>query len=237
MNDLSANFLLSHGKIGDNCADIAAKHIRELNPNVRVHVDTTNVLQESIEFFQQFDVVCCTRYELKDWSHINNICRQASEKISKSISFFATSARGLYGYFFEDLNSHNYVVTSTVKEVGSEKEVLQTCNTKYISLQDTLNVSWAKALTAFGRRAGAATAPLWLAFVILSKWNENHSLPLLSNEDMLQKELLAFRDQQCTEHSISRSSISDELIIELARTWNAEISSVPSLVVCVLLKY
>lgn len=55
--DSRAQFLIPTGSLGSNRAEASEKRAQNLNPNVKVKVDTENVEAKPEDYFKQFDAV------------------------------------------------------------------------------------------------------------------------------------------------------------------------------------
>ena len=94
-----------------------------LNHNVDVEADTENVKDKDDDFFKRFDVVCLTDCSTEVMVcaevinlagnlfmfslvqvRLNELCR------ASGIKFFCGDVWGFYGYFFLDLQEHEYSV-------------------------------------------------------------------------------------------------------------------------------
>ncbi|MCJ1470508.1 hypothetical protein MMC07_009154 [Pseudocyphellaria aurata] len=103
-DDLGSQFFVSDQHLGMNRAEAAAPQIRKLNPRVRLHVDTEDIMLKPPEYFSPFNLVIATDMTLRDMSTINASCRLCGRP------FYASGSHGFYGFIFADLITHDYVI-------------------------------------------------------------------------------------------------------------------------------
>lgn len=108
-SDLGAQFFLSDADpasvVGQNRAQAAAPAIQKLNPRVKVNVDTDGVTGKGASYFGGFDVVIATDLPSDSLSLINTATRVYKR------AFYAASTHGLYGFIFNDLIEHDFVIS------------------------------------------------------------------------------------------------------------------------------
>ncbi|KAJ5736530.1 DNA damage tolerance protein rad31 [Penicillium malachiteum] len=110
-SDLDASFFLEEAhrdeeiiKQGKNRAEVAGPQIKQMNPRVKLTVDTDDVRTKQPEFFAQFDITIATELDFMTNTTINAACRLANRP------FYAAGLHGFYGYIFADLISHDFVI-------------------------------------------------------------------------------------------------------------------------------
>ncbi|KAJ5728066.1 DNA damage tolerance protein rad31 [Penicillium malachiteum] len=110
-SDLDASFFLEEAhrdeeiiKQGKNRAEVAGPQIKQMNPRVKLTIDTDDVRTKQPEFFAQFDITIATELDFKTTTTINAACRLANRP------FYAAGLHGFYGYIFADLISHDFVI-------------------------------------------------------------------------------------------------------------------------------
>lgn len=75
-----------------------------MNPMVDIKIETGSVVDKPDAYFSNFNVICATECDLRDLNRINYICNK------NDIKFFCGDIYGIFGYFFEDLGHHEYIV-------------------------------------------------------------------------------------------------------------------------------
>ncbi|RDA83714.1 hypothetical protein CP532_0218 [Ophiocordyceps camponoti-leonardi (nom. inval.)] len=121
-SDLGAQFLLSDGGdvIGQNRAQAASVALRKLNPRVKIHVDTDNVVAKGPSYFAGFDVVIATDLSPDSFNIINTATRLNGK------AFYAAGTHGLYGFIFSDLIEHEYVIEREAGNVATQPKKQET---------------------------------------------------------------------------------------------------------------
>ena len=110
--DLGAQFLQtdddggenSTSHIGQNRAEAAAPALRRLNPRVQIHVDSEGVKTKGPSYFSAYDVVIATDLDPDSFNIINTATRINSKP------FYAAGTHGMYGFIFNDLIEHDFVI-------------------------------------------------------------------------------------------------------------------------------
>lgn len=104
--DLGAQFFLREDAnvIGQNRAQAASVALQELNPRVKIHVDTDGAKLKGPSYFGSFDIVIATDLD-PDTFHLINTSTRLHGK-----AFYAAGTHGMYGYIFSDLIEHDYVI-------------------------------------------------------------------------------------------------------------------------------
>ncbi|KAK2744959.1 hypothetical protein FQN57_004089 [Myotisia sp. PD_48] len=102
--DLGAQFLISEECINQNRAQAVAPQLRQLNPRVKLLVDTSDISTKAPDFFQQFDITIATDLDFETFATVNAACRLANRP------FYAAGVHGIYGFIFSDLIRHDFVI-------------------------------------------------------------------------------------------------------------------------------
>lgn len=102
--DLGAQFFLSEENIGQSRAEAAVGRIQKLNPRVKVVADSGSIMTKGASFFGNFDIVIATDLSPTLLAFINTATRLHNRQ------FYAAGTYGFYGYIFNDLIEHDYVV-------------------------------------------------------------------------------------------------------------------------------
>ncbi|KAG9296401.1 hypothetical protein G9A89_014993 [Geosiphon pyriformis] len=221
--DFGAQFFLRVEDLGKNRAIAAAVRVRELNPRVAVTAETDNLLLQSEEFLQKFDVICLTNCDISTLIKADNLCRKFEKK------FYAASAHGLFGYIFCDLKQHEYIVER--KEIKSGREDPEVKRTKkyleYVSLGTALSKNdW----SAVPFRKLRKVSPLLWANQILWKFQEIEGRLPIQDEDKDFAKLKSLRDTYLPSMGVEPSLLANELLSIISRNLNAELSPVCAIV-------
>jgi ubiquitin-like 1-activating enzyme E1 A len=102
--DLGAQFFLEASHVGLNRAVAARAAIQQLNPRVRVNVDTVDIRLKQPSFYSAFDIIIATDLDSNALEIINTATRFSRRR------FYAASSVGIYGFLFADLIEHDYVI-------------------------------------------------------------------------------------------------------------------------------
>lgn len=104
--DLSANFFLREGDLGNLRAEVACPRIQKLNSRVEINLDTSvsDARELGEEWLSQFNTVLATGLGYDELCHINEITHKHNQ------SFFAADLNGLYGFVFADLVEHTFKI-------------------------------------------------------------------------------------------------------------------------------
>ncbi|PGH10125.1 hypothetical protein AJ80_07576 [Polytolypa hystricis UAMH7299] len=126
--DLGAQFFISTEHIGNNRAEAAAPQIQQMNPRVKLHVDTSDVSSMQPEFFIDFDVIICTDLPFTMFATINAACRLANKPC------YAAGTYGFYGYIFSDLITHDFVIEREKSNISVHSQTKETPTRTIISV-------------------------------------------------------------------------------------------------------
>eukprot|EP00924_Labyrinthula_sp_SR-Ha-C_P008311 snap_masked-scaffold_11-processed-gene-9.3-mRNA-1 protein AED:0.01 eAED:0.01 QI:22/1/1/1/1/1/2/144/297 len=135
--DLGANFFLQVEDIGKNRADSALSRIAALNSLVTVsllehHQTVETLLEKDLENFDIL-ILCDYLIDSKIIYKLNSLCRKTQT------TFFYAKSFGLESIFFADLGDN---FEFHLLEKQEEKYVKVKKDLKYISLEDSLRISW-----------------------------------------------------------------------------------------------
>lgn len=114
--DLGCQFFLSEGGesvIGQNRAEAASHALRRLNPRVQVHVDSEGIATKGPSYFAAYDVVIATDLDPDAYNIINTATRINGR------AFYAAGTHGMYGFIFNDLIEHTYVIEREASNVAT----------------------------------------------------------------------------------------------------------------------
>ncbi|OAP61096.1 hypothetical protein AYL99_03297 [Fonsecaea erecta] len=102
--DLGTHFFVREAQIGQNRAQAAMAELQKLNPRVEVYTDPNAAVTKDPEYFQNFDITIATGLIMDVLGTINMACRMYGRK------FYAADTHGMYGYIFDDLVIHDFVI-------------------------------------------------------------------------------------------------------------------------------
>ena len=210
-NDLLSQLLITPQSLGKNIAMASQARTQELNPNVIVKVDKEDIKEKNKDFFDQFHVVCLTRCNHQTRKHVDDICRE------KSIKFFCGDVYGFFGYFFSDLETHEFAVEMPVKKEHpktgdnpptkksklEEETVTVKKSLDFCSYQNALTENWSKRT----RKELRQTSPVFFIMRTIDRFEEKYDrLPVRTDVE----ELLKIKSKILTENSMKDTFLSDD---------------------------
>jgi len=101
--DRFSQFLCDSTKPCENRAEGSRRRAEDLNPNVRVVVDTESLSEKMDPFFRQFNLVVLIDQNEQLINKIDQICRK------NNIKFIAGGVYGWFGYGFFDFQRHSFL--------------------------------------------------------------------------------------------------------------------------------
>ncbi|KAJ6171703.1 hypothetical protein N7470_000770 [Penicillium chermesinum] len=101
-------------------AEVAGPQVRNMNPRVKLNIDTSDIRTKEPDYYAQFSVVIATELDYNTTSAINAACRMAERP------FYAAGLHGLYGYVFADLISHEFVIERNKSNVPAQTQETST---------------------------------------------------------------------------------------------------------------
>ena len=113
-SDLGSQFFLSEADIGQNRAQAASVAIQKLNPRVGIHVDSEGLKSKGPSYFAAYDVVIATDLDPDSYNLINTATRLNGRP------FYAAGTHGMYGFIFNDLIEHDYVIERELGNVATQ---------------------------------------------------------------------------------------------------------------------
>ena len=113
-SDLGSQFFLSEANVGQNRAQAASVAIQKLNPRVGVHVDPEGLKSKGPSYFAAYDVVIATDLDPDSYNLINTATRLNGR------AFYAAGTHGMYGFIFNDLIEHDYVIERELGNVATQ---------------------------------------------------------------------------------------------------------------------
>ena len=100
IQDLSSQFFLHPGDVGQPRADVTAPRVAELNPYTPVSVHMSKDLTSDLSSLKQYQVVVLTDTPLKDQITISDYCHE------NGIYVVITDTYGLFGFLFSDFGKN-----------------------------------------------------------------------------------------------------------------------------------
>ncbi|KAG2186389.1 hypothetical protein INT43_002827 [Umbelopsis isabellina] len=222
MEDLGAQFFLTEADIGKYATEAASIQIQALNPRVTLKVDTENIEKKDDQFFEQFNIVCVTNASQSILIRLDGICR------NQNIPFYAADTFGMFGYFFCDLHSHQYLQIRKEEPTAKNeapKEISEPRIEEYCTLVQSLERNWSDIKKSQLKKRVSRTYPMAL---LRYQFQEVHNrLPSPADE----AELCQLRDQYLMQLGFADLSFLDNSMIEiLAQTAATELSPVCAIV-------
>ncbi|KAL1891014.1 E1 ubiquitin-activating protein aos1 [Ceratocystis pirilliformis] len=114
--DFGAQFFLHEEDLplGLNRAQAALPQVQKLNPRVKVVADPEGVTRKDNHYFANFDVIIATDLTPATLNFINTAARVHGK------AFYAAGVHGLYGYIFNDLIEHTFVIRRDAGNVAAK---------------------------------------------------------------------------------------------------------------------
>lgn len=202
MRDLGSQFFLSEDDVGKNRAESSLESLSALNPNVTITIDQSDISKKDANFFEQFTAVCLTDTDARTQVKVNTLCRSSS----KNIYFFSVECFGWYGYFHQDLRSHQYTIkkqSENEEETKSEEVAVS-----YDPLTTIYGATWPSVTKIFGKRL-LSTAKLYCAFQVIHAFrDQTNRLPSL--EDLPQ--CYEVRDRLSAANNTAAGWLTDDIV-------------------------
>lgn len=95
--DLGSQFFIGKEDVGTKRLDAARPHIEDMNPRVKLSIDTDNVLSKDTEYFSQFSLIVATDLTPVEIKELNKKTRDVK------VPLYAAGINGFSGYIFADL--------------------------------------------------------------------------------------------------------------------------------------
>ena len=145
-HDSGYNFFLQHAE-GSDCGKLRVEamlgQVKDMNPRVKVQVDTRNLADlmdqqqdQQDDFFKEFDVVCISDYSFNVTGNVDSACRRLGVK------FYAVSQYGWYAWAFADMGPQFSFTVEKRKTAGSEEKETSACRSDWVSFDDALIKGW-----------------------------------------------------------------------------------------------
>eukprot|EP00455_Lapot_gusevi_P014452 TRINITY_DN1721_c0_g1_i1.p1 TRINITY_DN1721_c0_g1~~TRINITY_DN1721_c0_g1_i1.p1 ORF type:complete len:358 (+),score=82.05 TRINITY_DN1721_c0_g1_i1:103-1074(+) len=219
--DLGANFLLSSTDIGKNRGEACVAALRQLNSNVSVAFEASQIEAKEAAFFHQFDVVCVTMASLSQLVALNEICRSGG----KAIGFFYGEVFGLSGLFFQDLNQHQYL--ETIKK-GDQEEV-SAKSMSFVSLQRVLQCTASHLLRIVPKRLHNA-ANLFLSILVMLNYKQQNGHYANISQPVELQQLEEVKQKYLQENQLPPTALPDSLFQLVSQGAGHDLSPVCAIV-------
>jgi ubiquitin-like 1-activating enzyme E1 A len=95
--DLDSNFFVTYDQIGLLKVNAAKEKIQDMNPRVKLNIDSRYWEELKIEEFKKFQIIVATGLNSLQISKLNKISRDLN------IPFISCCVHGMYGFIFNDL--------------------------------------------------------------------------------------------------------------------------------------
>ncbi|KNC87479.1 hypothetical protein SARC_00414 [Sphaeroforma arctica JP610] len=206
--DLTGTFLSDKATaVGLNRVQAALGRLQDLNPRVKLHVDTDIIDSKSDDYFKQFNIICLTDTELATAMRVNRIAREAG------VLFFWAGLHGYYGFFFEDLGDNFEYIYDQTKD--QETKTL-TATTKYPSLEEAVHTD------SIAHKQSRRHVLSWIrhgVFVLHRFHSANGRWPTYEQEGDVQK-MIKLRNAYVEENKLDIATITDAQISHLSQCGN-----------------
>ncbi|RZF48555.1 hypothetical protein LSTR_LSTR011170 [Laodelphax striatellus] len=213
--DLCSQFLAPTTAVGKNRSAASLERAQALNPLVDVKVDTENISDKTDEFFTQFDVVVATNCPVKELLRLNAICRNAD------IKFFCGDVFGFYGYFFADLQIHEYSEEVTVakavkpqtnnnkKQKIEEEKVTRKGSSIFVPLHDVLDIDWTS--DEYKQKLSKMDSTFFLVRILQCFRSEVNRNPKAASIESDIELLKSIRDKELAKMNVNTDKVPDSL--------------------------
>ncbi|XP_073968696.1 SUMO1 activating enzyme subunit 1 [Rhodnius prolixus] len=202
--DSFSQFLIPCDKIGSNRAVASVERSKALNPLVTVRAISNSATSINEDDLQIYDVVIAVEQDTETITRLDTICRK------NNIKFFSTDVFGMFGYYFSDLQHHEYImeVPKLGKNRVNETTEKLTRVENFPSFKEAFDVDFT---TEENKPLLHRMEPSYLLFRILMKFRrELKRYPTDSEEDF--KFLSKLRDEELDGLSYSTNRLSDDLL-------------------------
>ncbi|KAK9502704.1 hypothetical protein O3M35_011418 [Rhynocoris fuscipes] len=199
-----SQFLIPFEKVGVNRAIASVERAKDLNPLVTVSALANNPSTLNADNIKNYDVVITMEQNVDTVIQLDSLCRD------NKIKFFSADVFGMFGYFFADLQEHEYImnVPTTVKNQGNVQTLKETRVEKFPSFKEAFEFDFS---TDENSPLLHRMEPSYFVFRILMKFrNEHNRYPNDSDEDF--EKLSQLRDAELKGICYSKSKISDDLL-------------------------
>lgn len=95
--DLGCQFFIGKEDVGLKRVEAASRHIEDMNPRVKLTVDTSDIHSKDKEFFSQFSLIVATDLMPAELNTLNTLTRELN------LPIYVAGINGFSGYIFTDL--------------------------------------------------------------------------------------------------------------------------------------
>ncbi|GFT63246.1 SUMO-activating enzyme subunit 1 [Nephila pilipes] len=170
--------------------------IQELNPNVKIEIDSEHVTSKPGSFYAQFTAVFATDVPLSVLIRVNKMCH------SNNVPFYCGDSWGFYGYGFLDLLKHSYAKTTPPKK--DKEPTVHTLD--YCPLGPALGVK-------IGAGLNRKINKVYILMNVMNNFREmNNRCPNPENRDAEIEELKSVRTFTLQNLGCQDNKISDEML-------------------------
>ena len=237
--DLASNFFTSEQFLNKNRAESCRERIQLLNPNVKIHVDTEDIMKKNQQFFKQFNAIILTNSDVSEAIHINNILRTHSNNSTNNrpVALFQCETHGFYNYAIEDLISHTALLTKKVEtqnEITKQTEEIEETFSKtfdYPSISKIIESSnnTNTILKEFRKPSEKQLGKQWILFQILFQYRIKFELTHNHNKNQLDlQQLIVFASQYLKSHNLAADFITGDMLEQFVRCIGIEVSPITS---------
>jgi ubiquitin-like 1-activating enzyme E1 A len=243
-SDLAAQFFLREEDVGKTRAE-ALERIQVLNPQAKLTFESADIADKDEDYLRAFNVICISNQTLATIEKVNGICRK------HGIPFYAADSFGYRAFFFADLGGHGYVVEEE-KPKEDEKEKENGKRSGAVDAQPPVKRQRTEAEEPPAPKTGTVVAAsplfdivhkvnwghasmrrvpkLFFASLLLYMWSGEHGrrpYGLTSDE---QARLVELKNAFLKKHNLRDNFLTDDFLLETARTAGAELSPICAIV-------
>jgi ubiquitin-like 1-activating enzyme E1 A len=245
-SDLAAQFFLREEDVGKT-RGAALERIQVLNPQAKLAFESANIADKDEDYLRAFHVICVSNQSLDTITKVNIICRK------HGIPFYVAESFGYRAFFYTDLANHSYVVEEEKPREGEKEKEKSKADTAEEDEQHpvkrqrtegadppppkTGTVLAASLLsdivvwTNWGLPSMRRVPKLFFALLLLYQWKGEHggrSPSTLSSDE--QTELVAMKNATLKKFKLRDNFLTDDFLLETARTAGAELSPICAIV-------
>jgi ubiquitin-like 1-activating enzyme E1 A len=229
-NDLAGNFFLTERDLGKNRAMCAARGIQELNPNVKIIVDTDDFTEKSSDYFAQFSAIILTNSDTAEALRINEIVRTIYEREKRAIALFQCEIHGFSCYSMQDLISHTARLTKKTKDqlTGLESEESSEKTFQYCSFANIIGASAnsTDVLRQFRKPSERELGRMWLVLQILFQFRNEYHLSSDRKNEIPAEQFTEYAQNYAKAHNLAANYFSSEFIANFVRCLGVEVSPI-----------
>jgi len=206
--DTSAQFFVATAEHGRKRAEASQVAIQELNPNVKVLIESGNPADKELEFFKNYTAIFSTGCNLDLHSRINRFCRDLN------IQFYCADTFGFFGFGFLDLGKQHEFLSSKPdsKSAAPQTQIAKTMTKEILDYYPFGPTLLAKVGEGLRKRVNKV-------FVLLHLVNHfreaKQRLPKPSQYELDLPLLISLKSTVCTNLGVDESKISEDMLESL----------------------